>query len=298
MIYGYLNDKKNIIITIGNNNNILGALIFKNDKLQFTDNNKYFDKIVEWELNYLSNSDTENKSFSLYCKKFNMYLFTDENNIATLSTNKKIFNIGFSSVDKIPRQKLLSGVLYNLYDDDKLVKWNMKKFSHVDLISFLPTTYYSLQDFQDSDSQVNSDSRVNNIIIENETIKFLMTGIGSNTGTDTDTRKKFTEKEWVKYQNFLHCEKNNKCGKCLGNCNNDKICVLRTEDSNQSPVLKTLKDIWNPGKSTFICVNRENEFSTDTNNNNNTKNDIMTIIVLISIIVIIALLIYGKVKFF
>jgi len=225
-IYGNISDKSELIMGVGNYNNIHGLLTYfpHDNLLQMRPLPEIITpSVIRVELTYENFVPRMNKVFfslsvkdELYSEKkyINVTIETDENRkiaVACISEEKSIFWIDYSCIDKTPRSELLAGALYSLKTkingEDNVVYWRIKGFSNGDLVIFLPTTWYE----KDRDDLLCQ--KKNGIITLVESLNQL--GF-----------KGYTTQQWCEnVSNVIHCIENTQCGECLGQCQNpDHIC--------------------------------------------------------------------------
>jgi hypothetical protein len=284
-IYGHLHDKSELVIGVGNYNNIHGlACYYPNESLLHIQpvpeimTPSVLQVILHYE-NPTNNLSDNKLYFSLEIKSHNSSLTPKYINVdidvdgdqkiacASISSQKGIFTIDYSTVDKIPRSQLLAGTLYSLqttFGEQKyIVSWKIHGFANGDLIVFLPTTWYE---------------NVNNICQERSGINTLIESLNQL------KFKGYTTEKWCETASYvINCNDNTLCGDCLGPCqNNAHIC-------------------W-PHDNKFICGSPENEpnmFETnlvsfaDTTSTPPTSGTTATVIAIIVIFVIVAILAWG-----
>lgn len=209
-IYGNILDKSELIIAVGNYNNIHGLLTFNNNLLEM----RTLFEIESQSVIKVIYQEATSKYFSLYSSQHNKYLNVDiDDEVATaiLSNEKALFWIDYSIIDQTPRDELLAGVLYSLKTrvDDKeyIVSWKIKDFSNGDLIIFLPTTWYE---------------RVDNVCILKRGSDQLIQKLNQL------HFKGYTNEGWCQnIPTVTNCNDDKTCGECLGKCSNhQEICSL------------------------------------------------------------------------
>jgi hypothetical protein len=127
-IYGHIPDRSEIVLGIGNYNNIHGLLTYfpSEDLLQMRFNSELLNpSILKLILNY--EQITDNRLYLSLSVNDSQYINIKSNSEACISSEKALFWIDYSSLDrssKILRQQLLSGVLYSLKTThDQVVTW-------------------------------------------------------------------------------------------------------------------------------------------------------------------------------
>lgn len=237
-IYGHIPDKSEIIMGIGNYNNIHGLLTYhiNENTLQM----KLLSEIVtssilQLTIKYETPSTGDNLDrvyFSLAVKDIlktsttknldkyvNIRIEPDGNNkiaCAYISHEKALFWIDYSNIDKVPRSQLLAGALYSLQtsfgEQNYVVSWKIQGNPNGDLIIFIPTTWYE---------------RIvpENICQKNNGIATLFERLNQI------SFKGYTTYQWCEdATNITHCTEGNYCGECLGQCNDaNDICYLNTD---------------------------------------------------------------------
>lgn len=266
-IYGPITNDTEVILAIGHYNNVHGLLThIPNDVLQMRSlANIIAPTIIELILTYHS----DNK-FSLGVKGTNMYIGVESPQnetrtvTAVVSDIKTFFSLDFSAVDKIPRSKILSGVLYSLRttinEQQYTVTWRIQGFANGDLIIFLPTTWYE----KDVDICI---KRSDTPILLDKLNKLRFRG--------------YTNQKWCEQlPSLTHCTTDNYCGKCLGNCyQNNQICYPDINGSFICGPSDDNKDIVDP--------------TTSTTTTSSISRSTATWIAVGAIIIIVALLVYG-----
>jgi hypothetical protein len=253
-IYGPLDNQSNIVLGIGNYNNVHGLLTSEDDILSM----KLLSEIttpnvIELNLEYSDNL------FSLSVKDTNKYvgvIIEDYNaKIAhtCISDTKTYFSVNYSSIDKTPRTNLFSGVLYSLQTTinniSYTVSWKINNLPNGDLILFLPLSWYD-------DTCTIKDGLITLV----ESLKQL-------------NYKGYTNEHWChNVKNIIHCDDEQKCGICLGHCDNtSEICDLNDDN-------------------TFVCVASNITVNDQTNNDQNNNQANYTWLAVILVLLIILLL--------
>lgn len=265
-IYGYLDNNAEIVIGIGNYNNIHGLLTyFPFDKLlhmrQLAD--IIAPSIVELTLVY---EPDDKKYFSLKIKDTEKYIGVniesqDNINVAVsiITDIKTLFWIDYSSVDNLPRSDILSGVLYSLKtsfgEQEYSVSWEIQGFSNGNLIMFIPTTWY------EKDGVCKENKGTLTLIERLNQLSF----------------KGYASQSWCQESEYItNCTHTQGCGKCMGKCTDPKhICHA-------------------VGDNKYLCgpVNSDVVTFVETQPQGNTA----AWIVVVSIIVIVALLTWGRTR--
>lgn len=217
-IYGPIINGSEVALAIGNYNNIHGLLTYiTGDALQMKSLASVISPtIIELVLEYSTNK------FSLAVKGTDMYIGVESPQlvgklrtvIAAITNTKTYFTLDFSAVDKLPRNKILSGVLYSLRtvigEQQYTVTWKIQGFDNGDLVIFLPTTWYEK-------AELNSCNKWSDTPILLDKLNQLRF-------------RGYTNQKWCEQLPTLtHCTADSNCGKCLGNCHhNDHICYPDT----------------------------------------------------------------------
>lgn len=247
-IYGHIPNKSEIVIGVGNYNNVHGLLAYFpiENLLQIRPLPEIIiPSVIELILTYENPSSVNNNDNRVYFSlaiKNNYHLKSKQNNTnqdkfnqtyinvnieqegdkkiacACISTEKAYFWIDYSSIDKKPRSKLLAGALYSLQttfgEQNYVVSWKIQGFSNGDLIIFLPTKWYEPNhNISNNTTQENfcqSESGVITLTERLNQIKF----------------KGYTTQQWCEDVSFVtHCIDDEQCGKCLGPCRDpNQIC--------------------------------------------------------------------------
>lgn len=229
-IYGDILHRSEIIIGVGNYNNIHGLLTHNHllDDIEMISLPEIISpSVVQTIVNYESpiSSDDDRLYFTLAVKGTSKYIGvkiqSDTNRkiaIASISNEKTYFWIDYSAVDKISRSNLLSGTLYSLKtsfgEKEYVVSWRIKGFSAGDLVMFLPTTWY------ESDPTIGCVKK-NGIMSLIETLNQLKF-------------KGYTTSDWCEHQKeVINCPEGKLCGECLGQCLNiNHICHSNINSTN------------------------------------------------------------------
>lgn len=227
-IYGNIDNLSEVVLGIGNYNSVHGLLTSNDDKLMMEMlSSVVTPNIVECILEY-----TNNNLFSLAIKDTNKYVgvtIEDYNGriaYACISDVKTYFSVNYSSIDKNPRSSIFSGVLYSLQTTiDNIqytVSWKIDNLPNGDIILFLPLSWYN-----------NDCTPVSGLVTLVESLKQL-------------NFKGYTNEKWCSnVKHIVHCDDGEKCGVCLGYCDNtSQVC-----DVNEN--------------NTFICVSNGSETTTN-----------------------------------
>jgi len=241
-IYGHLYDKSEIVIGVGNYNNIHGLACYypEEDLLQIRSMAEIMvPSVIQLILHYEGNPpksyndksyfylEVKTDDYTSAPKYINVNIDVDGDEkvaCAVISDQKCLFTIDYSVVDKIPRSKILAGTLYSLQtilgEQKYIVSWKINGFSNGDLVVFLPTMWY-----ENIDGTCQFKSGINSLVNSLNQLKF----------------KGYTTEKWCETAPFIiNCYDNNLCGNCLGQCSNDNyIC-------------------W-PENNGFICGSHDNE---------------------------------------
>ncbi|CAH6419335.1 Hypothetical protein HVR_LOCUS539 [uncultured virus] len=343
-IYGHLADESEIIIGVGNYNNIHGLACYfpkKNaeisgqwpneDLLQIkpvteviapsvlqlilkyenpsnsTNNDKvYFSlavKDVRSPVSLIKSSDENKPSDGTLTKSAGEQRYINVNievegdhkvACATVSTQKAIFTLDYSSIDRTPRPVLMAGALYSLGtvfgEQSYIVSWKIQGFSNGDLVIFLPTTWYEPQNIPSDNSEVTSaensfcqvNSGIFNLIERLNQLQF----------------KGYSTQQWCEgIPQISNCVDNNMCGECFGQCPNpNHICYPK--NTNIIPSEWATKT--NPNER-FMCgvpSNEPNMFQTSSvslanTNPPQTTGTTATWIAIIAVFILVALLVWG-----
>ena len=282
-IYGPISNNAEVVVAIGNYNNIHGLLTHVGNIDNTTVNvlqmkplaDVMSPMILELVVNYSSDS-----KFTLGIKGTDKFIGVEDarlitkvnqvpeirNVTACISSTKTYFMLDFSIVDRLPRNKILSGVLYSLRtiigEQQYTVTWRIKDFANGDLMIFLPATWYE----RSTDSNTNSCQRFSDTPILLDKLNQLRF-------------RGYTNAKWCEQLPTLtHCTEDSNCGKCLGNCHHsDHICY---PDSNGN----------------FICAPPNDNLDivqATTDTTSNATRTIATWIVLGAMLIIILLLVWG-----
>jgi hypothetical protein len=292
-IYGNIRDNQELIISIGNYNNIFSIVSNNNNSIQINNLNNINDNIMSKisrfiikyetqndkqfkELLGISKGNAKNKKLKFTLKlQDNDILYTINNTknkkerylnikainkdtaIAVISEEPRIFWIEYSTIDNSYRSNLLAGSLYLLatnYNNKKYnVQWKINTDLNGELIIFLPTTWYEkIDDY----CKLNTGGYIQ--LIEN--LKRL-------------SFKGYTTDKWCEEVSHIYnCDIYNKCGDCMGACDNSKICLPNLENNNAKFLCDdyTNEDkLYNYEAITFI----NDDKSTDTKSSNSKSSD-------------------------
>lgn len=263
-IYGPIPDQSEIILGVGNYNNVHGLLTYSSgdDLLQMTPLTDVLTPSVLPLTIVYEPTKNNRPCFSLAVNGTNNYVnvkLENQESCACISSDKALFWLDYSSVDAIPRAQILAGGLYSLQttvgDKDYVVSWKIKGFTNGDLVIFLPTTWYE----RNNDTCVLNTGSFN--LVEN-LYKLSFKG--------------YSDKRWCEESsNVVHCSAEQLCGDCFGTCSNPgHICL--------------------PEEGKFVCSGNHTSMVTFTENNGNSTNMIAIWIALIAIVLVVALLTWGK----
>ena len=243
-IYGNIIDNQELIISIGNYNNIFSIISNNNDSIKINNLNNINDdimsKISRFIINYEQNTQSKgnvkdkNLKFTLKLQDndilytinntknkqdryLNIKLLDKDTAIAVISKEPRIFWIEYSTIDNSYRSNLLAGSLYLLatnYNNKKYnVQWKINNDLNGELIIFLPTTWY--EKFDDH-CKINNGGYIQ--LIEN--LKRL-------------SFKGYTTDKWCEEVSHIYnCDIYNKCGDCMGACDDNKLCLPNLENNN------------------------------------------------------------------
>jgi hypothetical protein len=303
-IYGNIKDNQELIITIGNYNNIFSIVSNNNETIQINNLNNINDltKISRFIIKYEEENDKQFKELFgipkgnakqfkgndklklkftlklhdndiLYTinntknkkdKYLNIKLVNKDTAIAVISEKPRIFWIEYSIIDNSYRSNLLAGSLYllatNYNNKTYNVQWKINNELNGELIIFLPTTWY-----EKTDDYCKLHTKGYIQLIDN--LKRL-------------SFKGYTTNKWCEEVSYIYnCDINNKCGDCMGSCDDNKICLPNLENNNSKFICDdyTNEDkLYNYEAITFIDNNSTNNNiidNNDTNNNDNSTND-------------------------
>lgn len=303
-IYGHIPDKSELVLGVGNYNNIHGLLTYfpVDDLLQMRSLPEIITpSLIELVLTYEKPSSvniTERVYFTLGVKGTNNYIninieLDGDRTVACacISQEKAFFWIDYSNIDKIPRSQLLAGALYSLQtkfgEQDYVVSWKIHGFSNGDLVIFLPTTWYEPIS-QDSDNTSKVFCQAQTGVI---TLFERLNQIGF---------KGYTNQQWCEDVPFItHCTENKQCGECLGQCRDPSdICYINYNSNREINLEKQ-------GPNTlylenFICGSHTKEpklnqssFVSFAETPPQTTGTFATWLAIIAIIIIVAILTWG-----
>lgn len=284
-IYGHLVDGSELVIGVGNYNTIHGlACYFSNDDLlQIQPISEVIaPSVLELILKYEKplNDNSGGLYFSLSVKNttptkyVNIAIEMDEQKVAraTISNQKTLFTIDYSSVDKVPRSLLLAGSLYSLQttfgEKNYVVSWKIQGFANGDLIIFLPTTWY--EPSQKSEfSYCNEKSGIINLVEKLNQISF----------------RGYSTQQWCEGSpQVINCQNEDICGNCLGQCSNPNHICYPDLSGSKKFICGMSSDETNMLQSSTVS------FAEDTPQTTGTT---ATWIAIISIFVIVGLLAWG-----
>ena len=295
-VYGNIPDKSELLIAVGNYNNIHGLLTYfphehypqfrsfpdvitpsvieviltYENPQNITDSSKVYFTLAIKDNTLINNIDPTQPILSI--DPPNSYINVEVDNElsarAIISSEKRYFWIDYSIIDKIPRSQLLSGSLYSLKttvdNHDYIVSWKIKEFSDGDLIIFLPTTWYESESNGICEKYTGSISIVEKLQLLNF--------------------RGYSTKSWCEHlSDMTHCSIEEHCGECLGQCSDpNTICH---PNINSSPTFICGSPLQEPNLNncsnvTFAPIPQ----STGTN---------ATWLAVISILIIVILLTWG-----
>lgn len=227
-VYGYLSDQSEVVIALGNHNNAHGILCYEplNQLLQIHALSEVvIPSVVEFILHHEKPTGRPDKNvlyFSLALKEPHgdkkwLHIDIDKMGLAnaTVSSEKSIFTVNYSSVDKYDRSRMLAGSLYSLNtvfgEQTYTVSWKVRNFVNSELIMFLPTTWYV-------GASCESSTGLHNLI---QHLK-------------SDHFRGFVSREWCdNVTNVSNCSESKSCGDCMGYCPNpNHVCYPNSADSN------------------------------------------------------------------
>jgi hypothetical protein len=221
-IYGHIPDKSEVLLGVGNYNNVHGLLTYfpAEELLQMRPLPEVLTpSVLSLVLTYESIHKPGKVYFSLAVKGQNKYINVQVHDhtiaCAHISSDKAYFWIDYSSVDATPRSQLLAGALYSLQTTvegkDYVVSWKIQGFSNGDLVIFLPTTWYE---------QTTCEMKQGLI-----TLVESLHQIGF---------KGYTTQRWCEDgAHVIHCTDDKQCGICLGPCKDPShICYLTPQGTS------------------------------------------------------------------
>lgn len=243
-IYGDVKSGSSVIICAGNFNNISGVLAYYSgeDLLQIRSMPEIIaPAVLELILNYERpiTAKPGKLYFSLQVKSsdneishrfINVNIEVEGNQrvaVACISTEKAIFSIDYSAIDRTDRGYLMAGSLYSIEytfgEQTYIVSWKIHGFGNGDLIIFLPTTWYEQQKYANGEQSI-----LTNICKQNSGINLLIERLNQV------QFKGFTTQKWCETRSGVaHCQDNNLCGDCLGQClDPSHICYPDLNNTN------------------------------------------------------------------
>lgn len=287
-IYGNIPDKSEIILGIGNYNNVHGLLTYfpHDDLLQMRSLSEIITpSVLPLIINYekpSSVTDDDKIYFTLSLKDTDRYINVkidvdagQKVACACVSKYKAYFSIDHSVIDRKPRSQLLSGSLYSLEtilgEKNYIVSWKINGFANGDLIMFLPTTWY-----ESSDSSCQEKAGIISLVESLQQLSF----------------KGYTTQAWCdEAAHVINCVDNNLCGDCMGPCNDSNHICYPNPDMNGSIKYK------------FICGYPQSEnkldqtsmvsFTDSTEQQPAASGTTATWIAIIVIVIIVSLLTWG-----
>lgn len=241
-LYGDIRSDSSVIIGAGNFNNISGVLVDDADRLQIRSMAEVLaPTVVEFILHYEQpiTAQPNKLYFSLRVKPTRPLFQTLEKlptsnsvrylnakieaegdrqiAVTCLSSDKAIFSVDYSAIDRTNRDHLLAGSLYSLEytfgEQTYVISWKMHDSINGDLIIFLPTTWYERQ------LEICSQQSGVNLLVERlNQVQF----------------KGFTTQKWCETMpGVTHCQDNSLCGDCLGQCADpSQICYPNLDTGN------------------------------------------------------------------
>lgn len=250
-IYGQLNNLSEIVLGIGSYNNIHGLLTLEEDILSM----KILSEVITPNVVELILEYSDNNIFSLKIKDSDKYIGVklehDNNKItayAIISDIKTYFSINYSSIDKVPRSNIFSGALYSLQtvvnNVNYTVSWKVNDLPNAELLLFLPLSWYENESCENKTGLIPLIENLNQLSF-----------------------KGYTNEDWCKnVKQVIHCEDDQRCGNCLGHCDNiSQICELNNDNN-------------------FVCITND-----ETTTNNNTVSSYTWLAIFLVIIIILFL---------
>jgi len=232
-IYGQIDNLSEVVLGIGNYNNVFGLLTLEEDNLSMKLLSELLiPNIVELILEYSSEH-----LFTLAIKNTDKYIGvkseTSLNHVngkvlyTCISDTKTYFSINYSSIDRVSRSNIFSGALYSLFtivDGIKsYVSWKFNGLPYSDLILFLPLSWYGHDTCENKTGLIT--------LVENlNQLRF----------------KGYTNEQWCKnIKHVIHCNDEQRCGNCLGYCDDD-LHICKLDDNNnficESTIINTTND--------------------------------------------------------
>jgi len=226
-VYGHICDKSELLIGVGNYNNIHGLACYypNEDLLQIRSIPEIMTpSVIELILHYENQThgtssdkvyfslEVKNSDIGVPSRYINVNIEVDGDRkvaCAIISPEKAYFTIDYSTIDKTPRSHLLAGALYSLQttfgEQNYIVSWKINGFANGDLVIFLPTTWY-----ENIEGNCHMKKGVNNLIDSLNQLQF----------------KGYTTEQWCENaSHVVNCHDNNLCGDCFGPCqNSNHIC--------------------------------------------------------------------------
>ena len=307
-VYGHLCDNMDVVIGVGNYNNIHGLACYypNEDLLQIRSMPEIMTpSVIQLILRYekLTNTlSTDKVYFSLEVKNndstaparyINVNIDVDGDQkvaCAIISSEKAFFTIYYSTVDKTPRSELLAGALYSLQttfgEQNYIVSWKINGFTNGDLVIFLPTAWYETIDVSEAHiGKLNTDYPIVGSPRALDGDCQMRTGINNLIDSLNQLKfKGYTTQQWCESaSHVVNCHDNNLCGDCFGPCQDpNNIC-------------------WPEGDK-FICGPPQNEPNmiqlsmvsfADTPSTPQTTGTAATWIAIVAIFLIVAILAWG-----
>jgi hypothetical protein len=227
-VYGYLADKSEVVVAVGNHNNVHGIACYQplDQVLQIKPlPDVAAPSVVEFLIHHENPTGRADKNllyFSLALKEPHddkrwLHIHINKAGVAeaVLSSDKSIFTLSYSAVDKNDRSRILAGSLYSITtifgEKPYTVSWKVQNFTNGELIMFLPTTWYGADTCEPS------------------------TGLHALLQTlQSDQFRGFVTQEWChNVPTVTNCNEGVTCGTCMGQCPNpNHLCYPNPEDSN------------------------------------------------------------------
>lgn len=304
-IYGHILDKSELVIGVGNYNNIHGLCTYSitqsENVLQMQSLPEIASpSVIKLILKYESPLGISDNQiyFSLKVSDSDRYININIESdgdrnlaVACLSKDKAYFWIDYSNIDKTPRSQLLAGSLYSLKtsfgEQDYTISWKIKDHSHGDLIIFLPLSWYEIEPKEPKEpkgpKEPKEASTPPEITCQNK--NGLMTLVE---GLNQLTFKGFTTRQWCEdAPRVINCTEGSLCGECMGQCLDlNHICYpnLETQSSDK-----------------FVCgppelepkMNQSSSVTFTATSAPSTTGTTATWIAVIAIVIIIILLTWG-----
>lgn len=227
-VYGLLADKSEVVVALGNHNNVHGLACYQpiDQVLQIKPlPDVAVPSVVEFLIVHEKPTGRADKNvlyFSLALKEAHddkrwLHIHINKAGVAeaVLSSDKSIFTVSHSAVDKYDRSRLLAGSLYSLAtvfgEQAYTVSWKVQNFANGEMIMFLPTTWYGGETCEPQTGL-------------HDLLHLLQ----------RDQFRGFVSPEWChNVSTVTNCEDNATCGACMGQCPNpNHVCYPNPEDDN------------------------------------------------------------------